>query len=125
MQTNDCLNRQVSIEARVGEDNALDATPEEGIISINSHCGIQGTAKPSFLGYTITCVKVICVTGLPNKACPRLRDLATAPARGITQPRTNLIREPCKIIYLIGHAMFSVCNFSLSTDVTSLCRNLG
>ena len=31
----------------------------------------------------------------PNKACPRLRDLATAPARGITQPRTNLIREPC------------------------------
>ena len=34
-------------------------------------------------------------TGLPNKACPRLRDLATAPARGITQPRTNLIREPC------------------------------
>ena len=34
-------------------------------------------------------------TGLPNKACPRLRDLATAPARRITQPRTNLIREPC------------------------------
>ena len=34
-------------------------------------------------------------TGLPNKVCPRLRDLATAPARGITQPRTNLIREPC------------------------------
>ena len=24
-----------------------------------------------------------------------MRDLATAPARGITQPRTNLIREPC------------------------------
>ena len=24
-------------------------------------------------------------TGLPNKACPRLCDLATAPARGITQ----------------------------------------
>ena len=35
------------------------------------------------------------LTGLPNKACTRLRDLATAPARGITQPRTNLIREPC------------------------------
>ena len=35
------------------------------------------------------------ITGLPNKACPRLRDLATAPARGITQPRTYLIREPC------------------------------
>ena len=34
-------------------------------------------------------------TGLPNKACPRLRDLATALARGITQPRTNLIREHC------------------------------
>ena len=26
------------------------------------------------------------ITRLPNKACPRLRDLATAPARGITQP---------------------------------------
>ena len=26
------------------------------------------------------------LTGLPNKACPRLCDLATAPARGITQP---------------------------------------
>ena len=37
-------------------------------------------------------------TGLPNKACPRLRDLATAPAHGITQPRTNLIREPCTVI---------------------------
>ena len=36
-------------------------------------------------------------TGLPNKACPRLRDLATAPARGIKQPRTNLIREPCTL----------------------------
>ena len=34
-------------------------------------------------------------TGLPNKACPRLRDLVTAPAHGITQPRKNLIREPC------------------------------
>ena len=34
-------------------------------------------------------------TGLPNKACPRLRDLAAPPARRITQPRTNLIREPC------------------------------
>ena len=36
-------------------------------------------------------------TGLPNKACPRLRDHATAPARGIMQPSTNLIREPCTL----------------------------
>ena len=28
-------------------------------------------------------------TELANKVCPRLRDLATAPAGGITQPRTN------------------------------------
>ena len=35
-------------------------------------------------------------TGLPNKACPRLRDLATVLACGITRPRTSLIREPCK-----------------------------
>ena len=41
-------------------------------------------------------------TGLPNKACPRLRDLATAPARGITQPRTNLIWEPCISIRHLG-----------------------
>ena len=58
MQGKDCLNRQVNIEARVGEENALDATPEEAIISVNSMCGVQGTAEPSFLGYTIDCVKV-------------------------------------------------------------------
>ena len=44
------------------------------------------------------CFVLFSPTGLPNKACPRLRDLATALARGITQPRTNLIREPCTAI---------------------------
>ena len=39
-------------------------------------------------------------TELAKKVCPRLRDLVTAPARGITQPRTNLIREPCTYVEL-------------------------
>ena len=47
-------------------------------------------------------------TGLPNKACPRLRDLATAPARGISQPRTNLIWEPCRFASLCGHSFCQI-----------------
>ena len=39
--------------------------------------------------------EVYLTTELAKKACPRLRDLTTAPAHGITQPRTNLIWEPC------------------------------
>ena len=91
MQGKNCLNRQVNIEARVGDGTGLDTTPKEGIISINSHCGVQGTSEPSFLGYTITCVKVISVEKKP----------------------------------LISHSALTDCNSSLSTDVTSLCKNLG
>ena len=36
------------------------------------------------------------LTGLPNKVCPRLRDSACWRSGEITQPRTSLIREPCK-----------------------------
>ena len=53
-------------------------------------------------------------TGLPNKACPRLRDLATALARGITQPRTWLIREPCSRNVIIIFGM----NLSLSLSLS-------
>ena len=34
-------------------------------------------------------------TELAKKVCPRLRDLATAPAGGITQPRTNIFGQLC------------------------------
>ena len=34
-------------------------------------------------------------TELAKKVCPRLRDLATAPAGGITQPRTNFFGQLC------------------------------
>ena len=35
-------------------------------------------------------------TELDKKVCPRLRDLATAPAGRITQPRTNFFGQLCK-----------------------------
>ena len=35
-------------------------------------------------------------TGVPNKVCPRLRDSACWRSGEITQPRTSLIREPCR-----------------------------
>ena len=60
------------------------------------HFAAAGTRKPSkTTSAQAQICPMQCHTGLPNKACPRLRDLASAPARGITQPRTNLIREPC------------------------------
>ena len=34
-------------------------------------------------------------TELSKKVCPRLRDLATAPAGGITQPKTNFFGQLC------------------------------
>ena len=34
-------------------------------------------------------------TELANKVCPRLRDLATAPAGRIMQPRTNFFGQLC------------------------------
>ena len=34
-------------------------------------------------------------TELAKKVCPRLRDLATAPAGGITHPRTNFFGQLC------------------------------
>ena len=36
-------------------------------------------------------------TGLPNKVSPRLRDSACWCSGKITQPRTSLIREPCRV----------------------------
>ena len=35
-------------------------------------------------------------TELTKKVCPRLRDLATAPAGGITQPRTHFFGQLCR-----------------------------
>ena len=37
------------------------------------------------------------LTELSTKVCPRLRDLATAPAGGITQPRKNCFGQLCSI----------------------------
>ena len=36
-------------------------------------------------------------TELANKVCPRLRDLATAPSGGITQPRANIFGHLCAV----------------------------
>ena len=42
-------------------------------------------------------------TELAKKVCPRLRDLATAPADGITQPRINFFGQLCTIDHSIVH----------------------
>ena len=39
---------------------------------------------------------IITPTGLPNKVFPRLRDSACWRSGEIMQPRTRLIREPCR-----------------------------
>ena len=43
-------------------------------------------------------------TELAKKAGPRLRDLAIAPAGGITQPRTNLVGHFCTLMIRIHFA---------------------
>ena len=37
-----------------------------------------------------------------------MRDLATAPARGIKQPRTNLIREPCSYLLIDAYIILKL-----------------
>ena len=76
------VNSQIAIKCQVGNKIDIYFGTLKGFVVKKSH---------------ISCMES-CYTGLPNKACPRLRDLATAPARGITQPRTNLIREPCSVL---------------------------
>ena len=83
--------------------------------------------------YTVNCTTAltVCVracvhrTGLPNKACPSLRDLATAPARGITQSRTNLIREPCTGFYMRRIVSDMIEAHSLVATKSYLCSRLG
>ena len=41
-------------------------------------------------------------TELAKRVCPRLRDLGTAPAGGITQPRTNFIGQLCILRCVLG-----------------------
>ena len=67
--------------------DAADADPN------NEEADFAFAFGPSTLANKVGLGEERSFTGIPNKACPRLRDLATAPACGITQPRTILIRE--------------------------------
>ena len=48
-----------------------------------------------------------------QKVCPRLRDIVTTPAGGITQPRTNFFGQLCM-----------VCCWTLGSSVLLLCQSL-
>ena len=52
-------------------------------------------------------------TELAKKVCPRLRDLATAPAGGITQPRTNLFWPTLYALYRVMMKFVALIAFCL------------
>ena len=62
-----------------------------------SFCTLKvGTSDAKRQPDTVITYQMKSHTGLPNKVCPRLRDSACWRSGEITQPRTSLIREPCK-----------------------------